>query len=127
MLEQFPLYEEPCITPKTVGCRSSAGADSNFKPPFGALGSRPGAQFRAIGVHYLTSQPADSGDGRALVAGLCGLLHTSIEGAAVETVAAVELLSVHHVVTTAVAGIDTEVERLVTAWAFVHFAGARVV
>ena len=62
-----------------------------------------------------------------LVAGLCGLLRADVDGVALETVATVELRSVHHVVTTSVAGIDTEVERLVSAWAFVHVARARVV
>jgi hypothetical protein len=67
------------------------------------------------------------GERETLVAGLCGLLHAGVDGVAVETVAAVELLSVHHVVAITVAAIDTEVERFVAAWAFEYVAGGRVV
>jgi hypothetical protein len=67
------------------------------------------------------------GEWETLVAGLCELFHAGVGGLAVETVAAVELLSVDHVVAISVAGIDTEVERLVADLAFEGFADVRVV
>jgi hypothetical protein len=67
------------------------------------------------------------GERETLVAGLCELFEAGVDGVAVETVAAVELLSVDHVVAISVAGIDTEVERLVAACAFEGFADVRVV